>query len=253
MGSRAIFYAVAALSLAAPAKAYELNTTGEGDSIHQSGEVVYFRFDAEIEKRLPGARMAVEAAADAWKGIPGVPEIRISEWPARYSDYANAVFWDDTWPSAAYELAVTNHEFKENGGQILRTVITFNGEAEFFVADKCAPGQRAFDFQSVMTHEFGHAYGMGESMHEKTDTMWPKISACDTSKRVISDDDAEGARVIYEIRDSGDTTIGDVFTNVVGCQVAEPGASKTSDAWAILFIVLAVVVGRRAVKGRWFC
>lgn len=56
---------------------------------------------------------------------------------------------------------------------------------------------RKYDVQNVMTHEFGHFFGLAEDVDVRTATMYQCISACETHKRVLSRDDQEAVTELY--------------------------------------------------------
>jgi len=59
-----------------------------------------------------------------------------------------------------------------------------------------------WDLQSVATHEYGHAVGLGHSSVSGT-TMWPSIGGGTTSQRSIHSDDILGLQAAYGVKASG--------------------------------------------------
>ncbi len=59
-----------------------------------------------------------------------------------------------------------------------------------------------WDLQSVATHEFGHAVGLGHSSVGGT-TMWPSIGGGTTSQRSIHADDIAGVQAAYGVKAAG--------------------------------------------------
>ena len=59
------------------------------------------------------------------------------------------------------------------------------------------PGSR-FDIQGIMTHEYGHALGLGHS-NVGSATMWPSAGGGQTSLRSIDPDDIAGVQFLYGV------------------------------------------------------
>ncbi len=55
----------------------------------------------------------------------------------------------------------------------------------------------AYDLQSVVTHEFGHFFGLGEDRDDPFATMFFCTSTCETHKRSLSDSDTEAMGEVY--------------------------------------------------------
>jgi hypothetical protein len=53
-----------------------------------------------------------------------------------------------------------------------------------------------YDLQSVMTHEWGHAFGLGHGTGEY-ETMYAYTTACNTYKRSLGLGDFDGMDLIY--------------------------------------------------------
>jgi hypothetical protein len=63
-----------------------------------------------------------------------------------------------------------------------------------------------YDLQGVMTHEYGHALGLGHSTVGGT-TMWPSVSSGSTATRSIEADDIAGVQAIYGVKSATKPTI----------------------------------------------
>jgi len=63
-----------------------------------------------------------------------------------------------------------------------------------------------YDLQGVMTHEYGHALGLGHSTVSGT-TMWPSVGSGSTATRSIEADDIAGVQAIYGVKSATKPTI----------------------------------------------
>ena len=63
-----------------------------------------------------------------------------------------------------------------------------------------------FDLQGVMTHEYGHALGLGHSTVSGS-TMWPSVGSGSTATRSIEADDIAGVKDIYGVKSATKPTI----------------------------------------------
>ena len=63
-----------------------------------------------------------------------------------------------------------------------------------------------YDLQGVMTHEYGHALGLGHSAVNGT-TMWPSVGSGSTATRSIEADDSAGVQAIYGLKSAAKPVI----------------------------------------------
>ena len=70
-----------------------------------------------------------------------------------------------------------------------------------------------WDIEGVMTHEYGHALGLGHSDSGPA-TMWPSVGAGQTGTRSISSDDIAGVQCVYGLASMAKPTI--VATDATG-------------------------------------
>ncbi|MFW5740775.1 MAG: matrixin family metalloprotease, partial [Myxococcota bacterium] len=93
------------------------------------------------------------------------------------------------------DLAITV-SYVAPSGAILESDIVINTRHTFHVdASGCS---HAYDLRSVVTHEVGHFYGLGEDTTDTETTMYYKTLACETKKRSLSDPDVETVAYLYE-------------------------------------------------------
>jgi len=95
---------------------------------------------------------------------------------------------------------------------------------------------RAYDLQSVLTHEAGHFFGLGEDQDNTQATMYYKTSRCDTTQRDLSDDDVAAVDTVYA---EPATPEGGEVTQAAACAMA-PGGGGQPIAWALVALLGAL-------------
>jgi hypothetical protein len=76
-------------------------------------------------------------------------------------------------------------------------VIAWDGMVAFFPADAvCGVVPNAGYLLDIMTHEFGHVFGLDHSTVPEA-TMYPAYPYCSTETRSLADDDLAGALFLY--------------------------------------------------------
>jgi hypothetical protein len=161
------------------------------------------KIGAELEAFLPPGevRDAAVMATEAWRGLPGVPDIYITDGQAPGFDVerrSNGIYLMDPWPFDPERLAVTVSSYAPNG-KLVGADILINAEIDWALLsenDEDA-NHTLFDIASVITHEMGHVLGLDENVDDPTSTMWPYTPAGQTHQRTLSLDDEEGIIELY--------------------------------------------------------
>ena len=139
------------------------------------------------------------------------------------------VYFEDDWPADwdAGFLALT-FTWSVDYGEIIAFDMAIN---ESF--DWTTSGQKGkHDLHNAITHEVGHAVGMGHS--EVLDaTMFADSQMGDTAKRSLAEDDAQGLRYLYS-----------------GIVAEENWACATGGAPSTTWLGLMAVVGTVCVRRR---
>jgi hypothetical protein len=100
-----------------------------------------------------------------------------------------------------------------------------------------------YDLESIVAHEVGHFYGLGEDKNDGLATMYYCTSQCETHKRSLEPDDTSVMRQVYA---DGYEDLGEVR-----CSIGAVGPSRqTPWAAAVLFGSLSLLAGRRRVANR---
>ncbi|HCH65665.1 MAG: hypothetical protein CL927_19925 [Deltaproteobacteria bacterium] len=187
-------------ALASPAGAYSLKTNTEGDALRWLKIPVSYQINPTNRSGLDETEVEslIHGAFDQWQAVTKVPlsfdyqgETDVSA--PSYTDNANVVYfennWPDDWDSGFLALTFT---WSVDYGEIIAFDMAIN---ESF--DWTTSGQKGkHDLYNAVTHEVGHAVGMGHS--DVLDaTMFADSQTGDTAKRSLSEDDAQGLRYLY--------------------------------------------------------
>ncbi len=185
----------------APALAYLVKHTGHGSPVRWQCARVDVAIHESLVERVghDAARRAAGIATEAWRGY-GAPDLslaqRVDATPYHAGAPGISVAVLEPWPHAPHLLAVTATTYREEDGVILDADVLVSPSAELALLEEGAPQSARFDLGAVLTHELGHAVGLGES-EEPTATMWPRIRRGDTHQRTLADDDVDGVEEAY--------------------------------------------------------
>ncbi|MBN1656057.1 MAG: matrixin family metalloprotease [Deltaproteobacteria bacterium] len=194
------------ISIPFTARAYTLKTTSIGSQIRWSTDTISIRYDKRLEAILDDESINAAAvmASEAWRGFDNVPDMLINHGEPYATGYvsdkpSNGLYLADPWPYESQKLAVTVTTYEESTGRLLDADVLINPDVCFAMLCECDKRHRrqAYDFVSIITHEFGHVLGLGESYDDPMATMWPQIATDETHKRTIEQDDEMGVLAAY--------------------------------------------------------
>jgi len=256
--------AAAVLVSPATAGAFELKQTSGGLPVRWTSPGVEFVIDASVLAAAAGGDQAVAAAAQAWSGASGTPSLSTSPGKGATKpaiDGKNTImFAPDGYPEAGGALAITLLSFDDRTGDIVDADIVINGVHAFAVL---APGQRAptgsiavsteggggdddsevhasnvpkFDLQHVITHELGHALGLGDVQDHDSAIMYAYSMPDDASSRALTADDLAGVGELYAASSASPAA------QASGCGGASIAATHVTpeDQWAAAGLVVGV-------------
>jgi hypothetical protein len=196
----ALLAVAAAQAPARPARAYVLRALPDGTLVRWRREAVEWRIDPRLLGEPARGRAAFEAALDAWRGIGGLPDLRLSAAAPEAEPGAagaglreHGVYVVDDWPHGD-ALAVTLSTHLPDGTIVDADILVrADADLDVLAEDGAAPGRRGrapFDAVSLLVHELGHALGLGESADPEA-VMWPSLRRGDVrGRRLGADDDA---------------------------------------------------------------
>jgi hypothetical protein len=212
------------------AHAYVLKTTKAGQLVRWSESTIVLRVDPKLEGLFGKEHVlaSLSMASDAWRGLPGVPQIVVSaEIAPGYlqSKRTNGVYLMNPWPFPKDQLAVTVSTYATNGRMIGADVL-INPDVQYALLDDGADraDMPQHDLGAVLTHEFGHVLGLDESPDDESATMWPYIRAGEVHQRTLSDDDELGVIEAYAGAAPPSAAVGCGQASVVGAKPAPTGA-----------------------------
>lgn len=197
---------MALLALPQVASAYTLKTTERGMLVRWHTHRVTLRVDPSSAKAFGRAelRQALTYAAQAWRGLPGVPDLDVEGGapPGAGHDHAagptNGVYVADPWPFDPDRLAVTLATYDAHTGEMLDADILLNPHQPLALLDEQDEARTDhYDLGAVLAHELGHVLGLEES-DVKGSTMWPRIRRGTTHQRVLEVDDEDGMIAVYQ-------------------------------------------------------
>jgi hypothetical protein len=155
--------------------------------------------DAPSRDVSPGAvRTALQGALDAWNSQPGLPLRLMLE-----ADVAEPVpgvvvrFVQSGWRHDAARVGHTDFEADPSSGTLYSAAIEIDEQHHRFFAGHTGAHGSAYDLEAVLTHELGHALGLGHSA-EPGAAMRGLGHSGDEAARGVSDDDRAGLRSLYE-------------------------------------------------------
>jgi hypothetical protein len=195
------------------------------------------------------------AAVDAWRAtgamLPSVSTVpgdgkKVGYDPKGANENV-VVFAPYGWAKAHGALAVTVLTFDNASGQILDADLLLNGGGRFFanfdhdesegddddsVSIEDVPGATTvttqskhtltprFDVQSVVTHELGHFFGLGEDYDEKQATMYTSTRPGEIHKRILKQSESTVINALYAESSPDDPKSGEAKGGCGRAQVA---------------------------------
>jgi hypothetical protein len=186
-------------------------------------------------------------ASDAWRGLPGAPDVVIADGaPAGYDPQrrTNGIYLVAPWPFEPSQVAMTVTTFAPNG-KVLGADVLLNGERDFALLSE-EPGdgshtdERVYDLGAVLTHELGHVLGLDHNDADAESTMWAQVHAGDVHQRSVETDDEDGVIAVYAVALREPQTAG------AGCSVAfAQGSRRAPGVLGVVFALGALVLAMR--------
>jgi len=188
--------------------AYQLRTDESGTAVRFESKELVFRLPARLPAGLDRADVdkAIKAALASWAEVSGLtvtvvagPADAAVGYESKGADNYNDILfveqgwrWDDNAIAATVLTIDTTRHF------IVDADIVLNAAQHRFrvlAADSKAGGIYD-DLQNAVTHEAGHALGLGHT--SVTDAaMYPQSAKGEVGKRTLKEDDLDGISALY--------------------------------------------------------
>jgi hypothetical protein len=234
--------------------------------------------DASLAHVSPAALALIEGSFQAWNDTGAMlPAVRFESGtgaaPSIKPDGKNTILVAPiTYEGHENDLAITIGFSHPRTGEISEADIVINqkhvfktvtrGEAEqscrtsassvlpadqesctgSLASDACG---ESYDLSSVLTHEVGHFWGLGENYDDTQATMFSCTSACEVHKRDLKAVDVDEITALYDspVREAG----------VGGCTIAHGTRHPTpwpQGAWMLCALLAATATTRRLTSRR---
>ncbi len=239
------------------------------------GEVTV-TLDASLGGVWPDATLGAEHAFVSWLGAPAkLPHLTFDTRPAGpillEPDGENRVYYG-LIPIAGHEsdLGITLSYVNPETGEILESDIIINSRQSFAIlgsagesaaehdghdanakgavstadgAKRCAD---KYDVASVLTHEIGHFWGLGEDMVDTSATMYFSTPPCSILKRDLKADDTQAISSLYQAQASASVPSPEsAAAGVAHCTVSALGHAPAGRALAPLAALVGLSLLRR--------
>lgn len=254
-----------------------LKLTRDGNYIRWHDSQVEVSIDPSFAELGPRANDAVLLAFDAWRAEhPNLPALTLNVASSPRTaelDGVNLVTYAPIEvPRYRNALAVTM-AYTSPDGEIVEADVIVNTRSQFGtldsrVAQVNGDGDRPehgshhlevdgegeeekgcrnrYDLQSVVAHEAGHFFGLGEDEVDTDATMYYRTARCETKQRDLAPGDIEAVRIVY------DQPLADEENVSAACSLSH-GKRRPASIW-LLLVVTAVGLGlrRACTKNRAF-
>jgi hypothetical protein len=183
------------------------------------------------------------------------------------------IFHDDSWPydDANNTLGLTTITYNPDTGELDDADMEINSTVPLTVSG--AVPENGYDFQSIITHETGHFFGMAHSTDDLA-TMFAHYTPGSTEMRLLKDDDMQGICTIYppdgtRTVDTSVAASGSLQASACnpqpnggwqsactvpkgGCAVSAPGeaSQNVAVAWGVAVLLAGYAARRRVVTAR---
>ncbi len=223
------------VAMAAAEPEDQILTNADGSLLKWSSLPINFVADPTNDAGLDedGAVAAIVGAAGAWSWVDGsAAEYRfrgVQRGVTGGYDDQNVVYFAGDWDASEDLLAVTSNWSKDDG-ELVDFDLAVNTEHHQWSLD----GEEGVDLQNALTHEFGHALGLGHDEHEDA-TMYPSAPAGEVSKRDLAASDIAVIQWHYP------DLAGEPIESVEGRRAVACATSPAVGAFAASVAALAVL------------
>jgi MYXO-CTERM domain-containing protein len=169
--------------------------------------------DDSVRKVGPEAMEAVQSAFGNWLGSgASLPRMKLSS--GNVVSQKSSLVKQDGKNTISYgeidikghkqDLALTITFLDPNTGRILESDIVINARHDFRTTKELSKCGGEYDLESVVTHEVGHFFGLGEDVEDDSTTMFYVTHACNVQKRELKEPDKTSMMMLYATPGSAD-------------------------------------------------
>jgi len=240
-------------TLLAAASTANATASAGAEGVRWRSEHVAFTVDPSLDEAGPAALSAVHAATTSWQSVGAdTPAISVHAGEASALGFvlggknqSTVRLASDGEPLAKGALAITVVTYDAKSRTILDADVVLNGLYRF---SDGSPGakqgkKKLFDLQAVLTHELGHAHGLGDDHEHELAVMYEKTLPEDLGKRALSAEDEAALLGLY-----GQDVDSSEANTSASCASGAARPSAWSGAGVIL--ALAALARRRRNTGR---
>lgn len=211
--------------------------------LHWNTPIVALRVDQEVVDHA-GSLSPIVYALEAWRGYSGVPELRVlSSNSDRVAQ--GRVSWGGGPSPGDTELATTEVAFTTSTQELLTFRVYVRDDVRWYFGSQQTPAGM-YDFESVLTHEFGHALGLEHDVLDGN-VMYRYLSS-GVNRRMLTDRDESQLEYLYSGPRAQRQNV--ASERDYGCSVARVHAASGCALAALIVIGLAVRTARRKIRKR---
>lgn len=224
----------------------EIKHVETGEPTRWHADIVDVTLDPSLDDLGPDTREAVRQAFGAWietdARLPGVRfnDAKSKRNKAKQDGVNRVIAAPITVAGHENDLAITVSYISETGA-ILESDIIIN-TSHAYTGPSTQTCIHSYDLQSVVTHEAGHFFGLGEDYDDPETTMYFRTSQCETKKRSLTEPDWSTVSYLYD-QDSQSAEV--IATQ---CSTSAPVPVLPSYAW-LFSGLLALGLFRRSLNG----
>jgi hypothetical protein len=226
---------------------------------------------------LAGPKVYGEAIS-AWRATGAtLPSVSTKSGKERQIGYKSSggnenivVYAATGWAKANGALAITVLTYEEQSGRIVDADVLINGGGRYFAifdsdessgdtisidgsgttstgSANTTSKTAKFDVQSVVTHELGHFFGLGEDVDDTKATMYVSTRHGEIHKRIVTKGEGGVMTALY----TDDAGVTDESQTRGGCGGAQLARSRPSSSTWIGFVVATLGLGLYAAARRF--
>jgi hypothetical protein len=193
---------------------FELRKDATGSPVSWKSDIEFI-FDARARDVLgdPQAFASAKAALETIAAMVPGHTVTIREGTVHEPGYdtspgaqnQNQIIVQTNWQYQVDTTATTFLTVDEHSHKIIHADVVLNAQYRKFKAlpANSTPGGQYEDLQNILTHEFGHAFGLDHNSNDASVVMFPLAPTGEISKRLLAEDDKAGLRALYPIAEAG--------------------------------------------------